>query len=115
MNFIKRLFMRPPKPSNDKIANAALNLSLEWGENFGKPINARLIEMFPQVSETQAAELDRLCKEIKRYAFDLYYDMVASNKMNEGTVQQKIKTRYPFLDKDNLSRLGTQGMYYAHK
>ncbi|CAG0974863.1 hypothetical protein ANRL3_01740 [Anaerolineae bacterium] len=115
MNLLKRLFTRSNISSDDKIANAALNLSLEWGENFGKPINARLIKMFPQVSETRAAELDRLCKEIKRYAFDLYYDMVAANTMNEWTVQQKIKTRYPFLDKDNLRRLGTQGMYYAHK
>ncbi|MBI5652191.1 MAG: hypothetical protein HZC40_17380 [Chloroflexi bacterium] len=115
MNLLARFFRKPASARDDAIANTALDLSLEWGPNFGKPIQDRLLKKFPTITRARADELDQFCKEVKKFAFDLYYDQVMPGKMRQDAAQAKIKQRYPFLNRANLSRLDTQGMYYAHK
>ncbi|MBI5302035.1 MAG: hypothetical protein HY868_07845 [Chloroflexi bacterium] len=115
MKFFDRLFKRSTASRDDEIANAAMQLSLEWGTHFGKPIQDRLLQQYPDLTRERADELDEFCRQVKRFAFDLYYDEVTSGKSTDMAVQKKIHARYPFLHRDTLNRLSTQGMYYAHK
>lgn len=91
-----------------------MKLSLEWGANFGKPIQARLMRLYPAIGRARADELEKLCNEIKRFAFDLYFQ-VPVRKMTDLGVQAEIQRRYPFLSRETIHRLSVQGMYYAHK
>jgi hypothetical protein len=115
MNLLTRLFSKLAPAPDDAIANAAMELALEWGPHFGEPIQDRLLKKFPAISRARADELEQFCKEVKRFAFDLYFDQVMPGKMSQSAAQAKIKKRFPFLNRANLSRLDTQGMYYAHK
>lgn len=114
MDWLLRLFRKSSSPSSGEIINTAMELSLEWGANFGKPIQARLIKLYPAIDQARADELEKLCNEIKRFAFDLYFQ-VPAGKMTDLGVQIKIRERYPFLSPATIKRLSVQGMYYAHK
>ena len=114
MDWLLRLFRKSSSSANDEIVNAAMNLSLEWGANFGKPIQARLMKLYPAIDQAQADKLEKLCNEIKRYSFDLYFQ-VPAGKMTDAGIQAQIRKRYPFLRHETIKRLSVQGMYYAHK
>lgn len=114
MDLLARLFPKPSPSASHELVNAAMKLSLEWGADFGKPIQARLMKMFPEVTQAQADELEELCKQIKRFSFDLYFQ-VPAGKMTDSGVQAKIREHYPFLSHEVVQRISVQGMYYAHK
>ncbi len=114
MDLLARLFQKSSSSASHEIVNAAMKLSLEWGPDYGKPIQARLMKMFPEVTQVQADELEDLCKQIKRFSFDLYLQ-VPAGKMTDSGVQAKIRERYPFLSREVIQRISVQGMYYAHK
>ena len=97
---------------NADIQNAALRLSLEWGENFMAPIQARLRETFPELTPDQADELEKSSRQIQSFAFALYEELYFE-KMTRAEVEAKIKVAHAFLDADNMARLYNQGMYYA--
>src|SRR5262249_31060971 len=92
--------------------NHALRLSLEWGENFHKPVDERLRKKFPKVSAAQARETDTLCRSIQSFAFrgieEVYF-----GKADEGKVRKEILEKWPWIDEENLTHLWSQGMYYA--
>ena len=114
MDWLARLFGKTTSASDNEVINAAMDLSLEWGANYGKPIQERLLKLYPNLTQAQADEMESLCKEIKRFSFDLYF-LVPEGKMTDAGVQAKIHERYPFLNSKIIQRISTQGMYYAHK
>ncbi len=98
----------------DEILNAALTLSLEWGENFLKPIQSRLQAAYPQITNDQANLISAWCDAVKDYAFAVVekdYPLILKNEA--GTAIAQIKEKYPQLSDETLSRLHNQGMYYA--
>lgn len=115
MSILARIFKRDPLARENEIMNVAMELSLEWGENFHKPIQDRLIQRVPALPRERADELDQFCREVQSFAFGRYYDVVAQGNDNGSGVEHEIKKRYPFLNQTNLHRLATQGLYYAHK
>jgi hypothetical protein len=92
-----------------EILNAALDMSMEWGENLLKPINKRIIEKFPELTEEQADILNYWCNEVKDFAFA----KVAKDYPLEGTAIEEVKQRYPQINNETLTHLLNQGMYYA--
>lgn len=97
-----------------EILNAALALSLEWGENFGKPIGARIRAQYPELTADDAAALGTWCAEVKKFAFDAVEEEFPKIEAGStGTATTQISAKYPQLDDENLSRLNSQGMYYA--
>ena len=102
---------------NDEIVNAALEMSLEWGPNWLQPINARLREKYPQLTEKEAESLNVWCAAVRTFAFDLvekeYKDEQAGKGIGSEAVQQEIRQKYPQVNAENLSHLYSQGMYYA--
>ncbi len=115
MKLLDRFLKPNPQAREDEIVNAAMMLSLEWGEHFHKPIQDRLLKQFPDLPRERADELDQFCRAVQSFAFGLYYEQIANGNDSGAGVQSKIKKRYPFLDQANLNRLETQGLYYAHK
>ena len=97
-----------------EILNAALALSLEWGENFGKPIDARIRARYPQLTADDAAALGQWCAEVKTFAFGVVEEEFPKIQAGgAGTATTQISAKYPQLDDENLSWLNSQGMYYA--
>ena len=97
---------------NEEVFNAALEMSLEWGENFHKPIQERLRQRFPAVSQDEADELNKVCRELTSYAFD-QVELAYLKKIPDREVGANIRARYPLVNADSMARLWSQGQYYA--
>ncbi|HEX8237596.1 MAG TPA: hypothetical protein VF600_16685 [Abditibacteriaceae bacterium] len=97
---------------DDEILNVALEMSLEWGHNLTKPINARLIARYPALSEAEATNYDQVCREIKSYAFD-QIEAAYVQRIPWHEARQSIMGKYPGLSEDSYLRLNSQGHYYA--
>ena len=97
-----------------EILNVALAMSLEWGENWLAPINARIVAAYPALSAEDAQTLDLWCKEVSKFAYALVEKDYPQNMAgNVGDAMHHVARQYPQLDADNLARLYNQGMYYA--
>ena len=49
---------RKKEPSEDDILNKAMDLCLEFGENWRKPVDVRLQKLYPDISQEKAKEID---------------------------------------------------------
>ncbi len=102
------------EPFSAGLINYALKLVTEWGENYGKPINDRIHTLFPELSDTEIAELTQLSRE----AESLIYDLAAQEldgKIGEHDIIPLARARFDWLDGENSSRLKNIGMYYARR
>ncbi len=97
---------------NGEIRNCAINLGLEWGDNWQAPIGARIVKLFPQLTQTEADKLETLSRTVQKFAFALYEEVYFGRTPREDADAQ-IKAKFAFLDEENMSRLHNQGMYYA--
>ncbi len=94
------------------IFNAALEMTLEWGENFHKPIQERIRRAYPALTEAEADTLDSLCREIMYYAFEqIEHSYTEKNSGQQETAA--IKAKYPLINEQNMASMWSQGQYYA--
>lgn len=105
---------------NKEIANYGLHLSMEFGENWLKPINERLSKKYQQLLPAELEQYNKLCKEINTYANDFIYSNPVKN--NEEVTflpfedfKQEILKKYTWINEENLKRLYSQSCYYAWK
>ena len=94
--------------------NVALEMSLEWGENWLAPIQQRIQKAYPELTAGDADILNLWCIEVRKHAFALVkeeYPLAMANK--DGTAMKRVKQEYPQINSENLARLYNQGMYYA--
>ena len=97
-----------------EILNFALDLSLEWGENWLQPINGRVLATHPQLTRDDAETLNAWCVEVRTFAFAEVYPWYAREVENKAArALEGTRRKYPHIDAENLSRLYNQGMYYA--
>ncbi len=98
-----------------EVLNTGLELALEWGENFGKPIGPRLAVLFPKLSPEQLEAYEKICQEAKYFAFEVLYKLYENGHKDPSTQQydRPVLDKYPWVSNENLSRLLTQGRYYA--
>lgn len=104
-----------PAPAGDLeplILNEALELALEWGENFLKPTQPRLTRMHPRLSESQLDAYDAAARVVMSAAFAMLYE---SPDAERGALERHVHADHPWVDAGNLSRLYSQGVYFAHK
>lgn len=105
---------------NQEIANYGLNLSMEFGENWLKPINERLNIKYPDLLPIELEEYDKLCKEVNNYSNNFILENpVKNNKeiifLPFNSFKQDISKKYPWINEENLKRLYSQSCYYAWK
>jgi hypothetical protein len=95
--------------------NQGLNMALEWGENFGKPIGPRLAALYPELSAEQLEKCEKVCEEVKSFAFQVLYELYGAGHKDPTAAQYHnvVRAKYPWVSSENLSRLLTQGRYYA--
>ena len=95
--------------------NIALNLSLEFGPDWRKPIQERLRSQCPDVTQQQADDLNAVVTSARDWAHELIRSTVNERGSNEDQARGEIRLRYPWIDEETLGRLWSQGMYYAMK
>ncbi len=103
-------------PDNE-ILNFGLELAMEWGENWLKPIQERLHAKYPGLSSEERDRLDVICREAMKFAYETVYRMAeASGKATSRTdFASVLGQRYPWIDRKNAEHLFSKGMYYAWK
>ena len=97
-----------------ELLNLALDMSLEWGPNWLKPINERILVAHPQLTERDAQTLQLWCVEAREFAFaevEKWYPLEVENKAERAL--ETTRRKYPQIDAHNLAHLFNQGMYYA--
>lgn len=95
-----------------EIANKALQLAQEWGEEFMKPTQPRLAALYPKLTKKQLNDYDALAREAMRAAHGFTYD---HPECEVHACEEAVLAKCPWVSGENIGRLYTQGMYYAHK
>lgn len=108
----KQLFHKEIK-END-ILNVAMNLSLEWGENWLRPVDERLKAIFKSINDDEAKRIDIFIREAREDIFKMV-EQHYLKELSEEQLKLNLKEKYSFLNDDNYKRLLSQGMYYAWK
>ena len=97
---------------DEKIANEALHLAMEWGEDFMKPTQPRLRKLHPRLTRKKLDEYDAVARAAMNFGHNYLYDRPDSAF---DTFAEEVRRQAPWASGENLSRLYTQGQYYAHK
>ena len=105
---------------NQKIANDGLSFSMEFGQNWLKPINERLSKKYPGLLPVELEQYNKLCKEVNTYANDfIRNNPVQNNEVLIFLPFEKFKKvmlkKYTWINVENLKQLYSQSCYYAWK
>lgn len=100
---------------NHRVLNLALKRSLEWGKKFEMPLDNKLMNSIPTLS---GSDIEKVSKYVIQVRDDILWKIYYPNwdvKMETLKIDaQKITAeKYPWINKDNLVSLDSQGMYYA--
>ncbi len=97
------------------ILDAALNLSLDFGVNWRRPVAGQLLVLFPKLSKSEAEEVDRFVRALRDWAHGIIATYVQSHQPTESEVRREIEKRCSWAEISTLNKLWDQGVYYAHK
>jgi hypothetical protein len=110
--------------TDQEILNSALSFALEFGENWLKPIQERLLAKYHFLSAKELNQYDRLCaalmEESNKY---VYQQLDKAAKNNHSMLRTELKEElhkflskdYSWINEENLSHIFSQGCYYAYK
>lgn len=101
----------------DALLNEGLDLAMEWGKDWLKPIQTRLAKRHPELTQKELDELNVTCQAAMRFGHGVVYDLALASGKNtkREDFEPVIKARYPWINHKNISHLFSQGMYYAWK
>ncbi len=97
-----------------EILNAALELATEWGENFRKPIAARMKARFPALKEEEIVEIGAFVRKAEYRIYEIAA-MEESGEISESDITRLAAVEFPWLDGGHIGRLKNIGMYYARR
>lgn len=109
-----------PVPANnemgfsDEVLNEAMELSIEWGENYRKPIYERLHKKYPEISAEQAEKIQKHCREAESYIYALG-EKELNGEISEADIVQLAHRKYPWVKAKHWYRLKNIAMFYARK
>ena len=96
--------------------NIIYDASLEFGENWRRPITELTRERLPNIDESLLLEMSNYIEEVRedieQLVYDNYADIIAK-KISEKEVKDKILGSYPWMNNENVNHGFSQGMYYA--
>jgi len=100
---------------NYKVLNCALKRSLEWGRKFELPLDNKLMDSIPNLSGTDIWKVSQYVIQVRDdILWKIYYPNWDVKTETLKINAQKVATeKYPWINKDNLASLDSQGMYYA--
>ena len=94
------------------ILNTAMMLAMEWGPDLMKPTQDRLRKRFPKLSDQALNDYDATARAAMNFGHAYMYDHPSSSSEQLATA---IRVRFPWVSDENLSRVYSQGCYYAWK
>jgi len=111
---------KPSLKNNDEnsLLNYTLELAQEWGDDWLKPIQERLGKAYPSFTQEQLENYNTIAQAAMKLGHDLVYNMAEKQgreKINQEQWEASYLSRFPWVDKKNLSHLFSTGMYYAMK
>jgi hypothetical protein len=102
-----------------RILNVGLHLAMEFGENWLRPIQQRLAVAFGTLTPDELDTYDRICRQTMAFGEQqvrLRWKEAAGNETEAYRLFKiAVLDQYPWVTDGNLSRLFTQGCYYAYK
>lgn len=96
------------------LLNTALELVTEWGENYRKPIDERILRSYPDLTSEEIAELSKLSNDAEYYIYSLG-EKELDGELSEAEIALEAKRKYPWINDNNLYRLKNIAMYYARR
>lgn len=105
---------------SEEILNTALEMSMEFGENWLKPIHERIHKKYPNISSEDLDELNSICKKVNQSANNYVYENVSVINgeikfVDFDKFKNDILLKYNWISKINLSHFYSQSCYYAMK
>ena len=106
-----------PSTGRELLWNDGLNMAMEWGENLLQPVQSRLSAKYPSLTPAELDEINALCQAAMKFGHDTVYGLASrsGSKTKLESFAALMRRRYPWVDAKNISRLFSQGMYYAWK
>lgn len=104
----------PEHEPDAELLNLALELTTEWGENYGKPIDERILLTYPELSAEEIHGLTARSREAEHFIYGLAEQELAG-EIGEHDIVPLALQRFPWLDASNAGRLKNIGMFYARK
>lgn len=100
---------------NYKVLNLALKRSLEWGKEFNMPLDNKLMSSVPKLSGSDIEKVSQYIIQVRDdILWKIYYpNWDAKAQAFKNDTQKITAEKYPWIDKDNLASLDSQGKYYA--
>jgi hypothetical protein len=101
------------------VLNEGLDLAMAFGENWLRPIQSRLAARFPQLEKAELDAYDAACRKAMKFG----HEQAAGTTTEAGGDQSEhfrlfeaaVLAKYAWVTPENLSRLFSQGCYYARK
>lgn len=94
--------------------NQALAFATEWGENFRKPIDERMLRIYPSLKPEQIIRLKEIADAAEACILKLAEDELAG-RIDESDIAMIARQKHPWIDERELYRLRNIGMYWARK
>jgi hypothetical protein len=103
--------------SKEEILNTGLSLAMEFGENWLKPIQSRLAALEPNLRPAELEEYNSICQAAMKSSNGWIYSTAekSGQEPDRKVWEAEVLSSHPWINKDNLDRLFSQGVYYAGK
>jgi hypothetical protein len=111
-------------PIDEVIFNMGVKMASEFGENFMKPIQDRLMLQFAFLSRDHVDFYNQICIEARDEAHNFVYNQMEKLAAKRETISKTwsyaqfevhMKAKYPLMNEANLQHLYSQGCYYCWK
>jgi hypothetical protein len=103
-----------PPGLRDDLIDDALELALDEGEHYLRPIEDRLVARHPSLGPDEAWRYDQICREIRRFAFDQFEQAHLKQISREDAVRS-LRRKYAMIGEKNLARLEAWGTESARR
>jgi len=108
----------------EDILNSGLDYAMDFGKNWLLPIQERLKNKYIFLTEESLNEYDLLCREAMNYGHNFIQQTLLKLHDDKATIKEvelkrhfinSVSNKYLWVNKSNLSKLFSQGCYYAWK
>ena len=110
--------------SREEILNKGLKYSLEFGKNWMRPINERLSRRFPNLTNAELEEFNRICEQTRNSSLNHMSEILQritdqQNRVKEKEIKSAItewmRDQFPWVSSSNIKRIHSTGMYFGWK
>lgn len=111
----EKVVNKPPMTISDDILNAIYKKSLEWGENWRRPIDTIIKEVAGNISSEEQISISEYVDEVRSDIEDYIYHEYSTSDDTYGNMYEWIAKKYPWINEENIKHAISQGIYYAIK